>query len=238
VVGPLDTLHVAGGRGGHESPAGDHRLLTQVRRLAAVSALVASVCTGATVPAAAGLLDGRRATPHRQFANRLAERHSVVRVDPAPLSLRVGTSTPAPGSVVASISRGAGSGLATGRAVARVVVRSLVTYLHRPGNQAQVSLFVSAPPPEHRLLADLAAHIGGAPDADLSAPAPAARAGMSVRRLTRLVDRISAAPPGRHVRAVRDEAAAQLPAAIARGCAYTNAPEGRDQRRPKVSGDA
>jgi putative intracellular protease/amidase len=49
--------------------------------------VVASVCTGATVLAAAGLLDGRRATTHGYDADRLAQRFPLVRVDAAPVDI-------------------------------------------------------------------------------------------------------------------------------------------------------
>ncbi|ONI91712.1 hypothetical protein ALI22I_07520 [Saccharothrix sp. ALI-22-I] len=89
VDGPLDTVIVAGGIG-HEAAAADPRLTTHLRRLAGVSRRVASVCTGATVLAAAGLLAGRRATTHWRYAARLAARYPDVTVDPAPLFVRDG----------------------------------------------------------------------------------------------------------------------------------------------------
>lgn len=52
---------------------------------------VASVCTGATVLAAAGLLDGRRATTHWEFASQLAARHPDAIVDPDPIYIRDGS---------------------------------------------------------------------------------------------------------------------------------------------------
>jgi len=80
LVGPLDTLVVSGGLG-HEKAAADPVLVGHVRRLARESRRVASVCTGASILAAAGLLAGRRATTHWRFARRFAERHPEVVVD-------------------------------------------------------------------------------------------------------------------------------------------------------------
>ena len=51
---------------------------------------VASVCTGAFVLAAAGLLDGRRATTHWAWCDALARRHPAVTVDPEPIWVRDG----------------------------------------------------------------------------------------------------------------------------------------------------
>lgn len=224
--GPLDTLLVAGGIG-HEAAARDTRLVTHVRRLAARSRRVASVCTGATVLAAAGLLDGRRATTHWKHADWLARRFPAVTVDPAPLYVRDGNVYTSAG-----VTSGLDLTLALveedhGPSLAREIARGLVTYLQRPGNQAQVSMFLAAPPPEHRVVADLAAHISGRLDADLSTPALAERAGISVRQLTRLFSEHLGRTPGKHVRAVRTEAASQLLAttdlplaAVARRCGF------------------
>src|SRR4051812_42906034 len=63
-------------------PPPDPRLAAALRRAAGRGATVAAVCTGAFVVAEAGLLDGRRATTHWAYAERLASRHPAVTVDP------------------------------------------------------------------------------------------------------------------------------------------------------------
>jgi transcriptional regulator GlxA family with amidase domain len=85
----VDTLLVVGGLGSDRAAA-DPVLLAHVRRLARDARRVASVCTGASVLAAAGLLDGRRATTHWHFADDLARRHPRVQVDPDPIFVRDG----------------------------------------------------------------------------------------------------------------------------------------------------
>src|SRR6185312_2449663 len=60
----------------------DHRLVATVRHLAEQSPRVASVCTGAFVLAATGLLDGRRAVTHWAHCAMLAERFPAISVDP------------------------------------------------------------------------------------------------------------------------------------------------------------
>src|SRR6201999_4286936 len=81
VKGPLDTLVVVGGLG-YEKAAGDPVLVAHVRRLARESRRAASVCSGTSVLAAAGLLDGRRCTTHWVVAQRLADRYPRLKVDP------------------------------------------------------------------------------------------------------------------------------------------------------------
>ncbi|GAA4547661.1 DJ-1/PfpI family protein [Amycolatopsis samaneae] len=226
VTGELDTLIVSGGFG-HEDAAGDARILGHLRRLSRHSRRIASVCTGSTVLAAAGLLNGRRATTHWGYANRLAERFPQVTVDPVPLYVRHGN---------VYTSAGVTSGLDltlsfveedNGPSLARETARALVTYLQRPGNQAQVSMFLSGPPPEHRQVRDLTAYIGEHLAEDLGTVALAQRAGISARQLARLFDAHLGTSPSRYVRTVRTEQAARLLSctelpltAIARRCGF------------------
>ncbi|WP_329330802.1 DJ-1/PfpI family protein [Streptomyces luteogriseus] len=98
VAGRLDTLIVVGGIG-CEGAAADERHLGQVHRLAGLSRRVASVCTGAHVLAAAGLLDHWHVTtPWGWGGDRLAERHPDVAVDANPFTYVTTMSTPRPES--------------------------------------------------------------------------------------------------------------------------------------------
>ncbi|MEU9917636.1 DJ-1/PfpI family protein [Streptomyces sp. NPDC051001] len=229
VVGRLDTLMVVGGIG-CEDAAADERLLGQVRRLAAHSRRVASVCTGAYLLAAAGLLDHRRVTTHWGWADRLADRHPTVAVDAGPLYIRDGNIYTSAGVTSALDLTLALIEDDHGPTLARTVARELVTHLHRPADQAQISMFLAAPPPEDRLVRDLVGHIGGHLAEDLSPAALAARAGISPRHLTRLFTAHLGTTPARAVRAARTEAAAHLVrssalsmAAIARRCGFGSA---------------
>ncbi|MEU9146712.1 GlxA family transcriptional regulator [Streptomyces sp. NPDC048349] len=208
-VGPLDTLIVSGGTG-FERAAADARLVGHVRRLARESRRIASVCTGASVLAAANLLDGRRATTHWRFAAQLAARHPRVTVDAAPIYVRDGNVYTAAGITSALDLTLAFIEEDHGPELARQVSRDLVTYLQRPGNQAQMSLFTAAPPPRNDIVRDLVQHIAAHPDHDLGTPALAARAGVTPRHLTRLFTEHLGQPPGHYVRRARTEAAAQL----------------------------
>ena len=77
---PLDTLMTVGGLGVHRASA-DQVLLADVRRLSARARRTTSVCSGAFLLAAAGLLDGHRATTHWASCDDLAERYPDVQVD-------------------------------------------------------------------------------------------------------------------------------------------------------------
>jgi transcriptional regulator GlxA family with amidase domain len=182
--GRLDTLLVAGGRG-TRAAADDERIVDWVRAAAARSERVASVCTGAFVLAAAGLLDGRRATTHWAYCARLQRRHPEIEVDPAPIFVRDGNVTTSAG-----VTAGMDLALAfveedLGSDVALAVARQLVLFLKRPGGQAQFSAQLAAQQSEREPLRDLQAWIADNLDADLSVPALAARAHMSERHFAR-----------------------------------------------------
>ncbi|MEU1105962.1 helix-turn-helix domain-containing protein [Streptomyces tibetensis] len=169
-----------------EPPA---QLVDAVREAHEAGARVASLCTGAFVLAAAGLLDGRRATTHWAHTEALAARHPRVEVDPDVLYVDNG-------SVLTSAGKAAALDLCLhlvrldlGSSVANAVARRLVVPPHRAGGQAQ---FVTAPVPEQddHPLAALFPWIIERLDQPLTVEDLARRAGMSSRHL------------GRHFRAV------------------------------------
>lgn len=225
----VDTLIVSGGRG-HTAAADDAELIRQVRRLAAIARRVASVCTGATVLASAGLLDGHRATTHWWYADELATAYPSVKVDAAPIYIREGNVSTS-GGVTASldltlafIEEDHGSELA------RWVAMGMVAYLQRPGNQAQMSVFTTARRPDHATLRAVMDHVTAHPDADLSAAALAVRAGVSTRQLGRLFRDHLGEPPAAVVRRFRLELAARLVASsdlplsqVAKRCGFSSA---------------
>ncbi len=245
VTGRIDTTLVVGGAGTAEAAVND-RLLAQVRRLARRSRRIASVCTGTFVLAAAGLLDERRVTTHWGYAALLAAKFPAVTVDAAPLYIRDGDVYTSAGVTSALDLTLALIEDDHGPTLAREVARELVTYLHRPADQAQISVFLSAPPPTNRLVRDLLGHIAAHLAEDLSPPALAQRAGITTRHLNRLFATHLGRTPARAVRAARAEAAAHLArssdlplAAVARRCGFTSASTLREAflDRYGVSGD-
>ncbi|KAB2350405.1 helix-turn-helix domain-containing protein [Actinomadura rudentiformis] len=209
LTGPLDTLIVSGGFG-HAEAAANPVIVAHVQRLARISRRVASVCTGAYVLAAAGLLDGKRATTHWSFADTFAARYPGVDVDPGPIFIRDGKISTAAGITSALDLTLAFIEEDHGVELARQVSRMLVTYLQRPGNQAQMSMFTAAPPPGHDAVRRVVDHVNANLAGDVSTVALAAIAGVTPRHLTRLFLTHMGQTPGRFVREVRVAAAAHL----------------------------
>jgi transcriptional regulator GlxA family with amidase domain len=205
--GPLDTLVVSGGRGA-PGLCEDPYVLGHVRRLARQSGRVASVCTGAWILAAAGLLDGRRATTHWAFSRALAARHPTITVDGDLIYIRDGNVYTAAGVTSALDLTLAFVQEDHGAETARQVARGLVTYLQRPGNQAQMSMFVAPSPAEHNSVRRVVEHVMTPRCRRTSVLAAAV--GLSERHLTRLFLADIAQTPSRFVRRARVEAAAHL----------------------------
>jgi transcriptional regulator GlxA family with amidase domain len=80
----IDTLVLAGG-GGANAAAADDALVAWIRGAAPRSRRVATVCSGAFLGAAAGLLGGRRVTTHWARAQELRDTHPDLTVDPDPI---------------------------------------------------------------------------------------------------------------------------------------------------------
>jgi transcriptional regulator GlxA family with amidase domain len=203
----VDTLIVAGGRG-VEQAAGDACLLSWLRARAESAKRTASVCTGAFLLAAAGLLDGRRAVTHWAYCTQLAERYPRIRVESDPIFITDGQYWTSAG-----VTAGIDLALAMveedlGRDLALAVARRLVVFLKRPGGQAQFSATLDLQrgerfgPLHHWIREHLAE--------DLSLPALAAQAGMSERSLLRHYAAVVGTTPGRTVERLRVEAARLL----------------------------
>jgi transcriptional regulator GlxA family with amidase domain len=205
---PVDTVLVAGGRGANDASR-QAALLSQLRRIEKLARRFGSVCTGAMVLGAAGLLEERRATTHWGHAAELAERFPSVKVDPDAIYVK-------DGHLYTSAGVTAGIDLALalveedhGREVALAVARELVVFARRPGGQTQFSVQLAAQAEERKLRAGqrwMIAH----PDADLSIEASAKRSGMSVRHFGRVFAREVGETPAAWVEAMRVERARAL----------------------------
>ncbi|UWE10288.1 GlxA family transcriptional regulator [Actinacidiphila bryophytorum] len=208
-AGPLDTVVVAGGDRLAQQPV-EQELLDAAGALAERAGRVASVCTGAFVLAALGLLDGRRATTHWRHAGALARAYPRVRVEPDAIHVRDGRYVTSAG-----ISAGIDLSLALveedhGADAARAVARELVVFLQRPGGQSQFSAALSTPPARSDPLRSLIAAVVADPAADHSLADMAARAAVSARHLTRLFRTELGTTPARWLEQVRLDRAGQL----------------------------
>ncbi|MFI6156829.1 GlxA family transcriptional regulator [Kitasatospora sp. NPDC051170] len=208
-AGPFDTLVIAGAD--HLATEGPgEELLAAAARLTGRARRVASVCSGAFVLAALGLLDGRRATTHWRHARTLALRHPRVRVEPDALHL-------ADGRFHTSAGISAGIDLAfalvehdLGAETARGAARELVVFVQRPGGQSQFSTALATPPARSGLLRTLTDAVLADPAADHGLPAMAAAAAVSTRHLSRLFQAELGTTPARWVERVRLDRAQQL----------------------------
>jgi transcriptional regulator GlxA family with amidase domain len=209
VVGGIDTLVVSGGRD-MDVAAADLKLVDNIRRLAGQSRRVTSVCSGALLLAAAGLLDGRRATTHWADCAELERDYPSVFVEPDAIYVR-------DGNVWTSAGVTAGIDLALalvaddyGRKAAATVARRLVVYLRRSGGQAQFSALLAAQSANDEPIRDLLNWIPENLTADLSIPPMAARTHLSERQFSRVFKTEVGITPAEHVEAVRMEAACRL----------------------------
>lgn len=185
------------------------QVLLAIRRALARGARVASICTGAFVLAAAGVLDGSRATTHWRSAKELARRHPEVEVDPEVLYVDNGT-------VLTSAGAAAGLDLCLhlvrrdfGAEVAAQAARAAVMPLERAGGQAQFIVHES-PTGDDPSLAPLLAWIDRNLARDLSLPIVARQAAMSTRSLSRRFRQQVGATPANWIARMRVRRVQQL----------------------------
>jgi AraC family transcriptional regulator, transcriptional activator FtrA len=187
-----DTIVVPGW---HGEPS--EAVVSAVREAHARGARLVSICSGAFLLAATGLLDGREAATHWRYASALAERHPGIGVNADVLYVDAGR-------VLTSAGSAAGIDLCLhivrrdhGSRIANAVARRLVIPPHRDGGQAQL---IETPVPAHpgddpiaTVMAWALEHLGEPLDLD----ALARRAYMSVRTFTRRFRRATGTTPGR-----------------------------------------
>lgn len=209
VRGAIDTLVMVGGEGAREA-ATDAGFVAGVARLARRSRRVTSVCTGAYVLAAAGLLEGRRATTHWAWCDDFAKKYPNVIVDADPIFVR-------DGNVWTSAGVTAGMDLALalvdddlGRDVALMTARQLVLFVQRPGGQSQFSAQLGAQLAVRRPIRELQQWIVENPGDDLGVERLAARVAMSPRHFARVFREEVGCTPAAYVERVRIEVARRL----------------------------
>ena len=173
------------------------------RALSAGAQRTASICTGAFILAAGGLLDGKRATTHWKVADTLAARYPKTRVEPDSIYVRDGTTYTSAG-----VSAGIDLALALveedhGPDLTREVARALVVYLQRPGGQSQFSAPLEGSPPRTPTVRRIVDLVTGDPAARHSLSDLANHVNLSSRHLTRLFRDELSTTPGRFVESIR-----------------------------------
>jgi transcriptional regulator GlxA family with amidase domain len=204
-----DTVMVVGGLG-VTALAEDERLLADLRAASRRAARTTSVCTGALVLAAAGLLDGYQATTHWASCDELARLHPRVSV----LDDRIHVHD-RDRWTSAGVTAGIDLALALveadhGVELAHQVAAWLVVFVRRPGGQSQFSSQLRARPARRQELRDLQRWVPDHLTDDLSVAALARRAGMSERNFVRAWRQETGTTPAAYVESVRLEAARRL----------------------------
>ncbi|HEY0061987.1 MAG TPA: helix-turn-helix domain-containing protein [Telluria sp.] len=206
-----DTLLLAGGAGARAA-AFDGALVAAIAGLAAVAGRVGSICTGAFMLAATGVLDGRRATTHWAHFDEFANRFPQVQIERDALFVMEGKF-----HASAGISAGIDYALALveqdgGRACALEVARELVVFLKRPGGQSQFSAQMAAESAaaDGDRFAELTAWIGQHLASPLPVPLLAERCAMSPRNFARRFAEAMNVAPGQYVQALRVDAARRM----------------------------
>lgn len=205
----FDTCLVAGGDELPGSPI-DSSLSAAAASLASSAGRVASICTGAFILGAAGLLDGKRATTHWKYTALLARSHPSTQVEPDAIHVKDGTTYTSAG-----VTAGIDLALALveedhGPDLARTVARSLVVYMQRSGGQSQFSAALQAAPPRTPVLRLVLDAVQADPTADHSLDSLAAHVRVSPRHLTRLFRAELQTTPLKYVELIRFDIAKAL----------------------------
>ncbi|MDW3714727.1 MULTISPECIES: GlxA family transcriptional regulator [Pseudomonas] len=211
----LDTLLVAGGLG-VERLCRNPPLLAWLREAEPRVRRLGSICSGALILAAAGLLAGRSATTHWSDVPALGG-YCDIDVQGDRLHTYAPDGRDGDPHVFTSAGVTAGIDLALalveadlGRTMALAVARRLVLFLRRPGGQAQFSALLNCEPSRTPRLAALLEWIPGNLGGDLSLEALATQARMAPRSLSRAFVQELGMGPGKYVERVRLEAARAL----------------------------
>jgi transcriptional regulator GlxA family with amidase domain len=225
----IDTLLVAGCPNAADVRP-DIEVVEWLRRVAPRTRRYGSVCSGAFLLAATGLIDGRRVTTHWSVAQQLAQHYPAVTVDEDAIHVRDGRLRTAAG-----VTAGLDLALALveedlGRDVAMKVAAQLVMFFKRPGGQMQFSRKGEAAPAGRSALQEVQRWVAANPAADHTVASLAKRMELSPRHFARLFRSEVGITPAAWVEAVRVTAARRLledgqntPKQVAARCGFADA---------------
>jgi transcriptional regulator GlxA family with amidase domain len=225
----IDTLLVAGCPNAADVRP-DIAVVEWLRRMAPRARRYGSVCSGAFLLAATGLIDGRRVTTHWAVAQQLARHYPAITVDEDAIHVRDGRLRTAAG-----VTAGLDLALALveedlGRDVAMKVASQLVMFFKRPGGQMQFSRKGEAAPAGRSALQEVQRWVAAHPAADHSVASLAKRLQLSPRHFARLFRSEVGITPAAWVESVRVTAARRLledgqdtPKQVAALCGFADA---------------
>ncbi|MFF7752113.1 GlxA family transcriptional regulator [Streptomyces sp. NPDC007971] len=184
----------------------DPNTVRRVKDLAGHADRIASVCVGAHLLAAAGLLDGKRATTHWSTAQQLTDEHPSVDVDADPIFIRDGKVWTGAGITACLDLSLALVAEDFGEPTALRVARQLVMYLKRPSGQSQFSVPIE-PQSTTRRMDELRHHVTRNLTSSLTVADLAEQANVSERQLTRIFKTELGMTPAVYIESARVEAA-------------------------------
>ncbi|MBU4434761.1 MAG: GlxA family transcriptional regulator [Alphaproteobacteria bacterium] len=199
----LDTILVVGGDEDGLLGMRDAGVLEWLTDRARSTRRIGSVCSGAFVLAAAGMLDGRRATTHWEVCDEMRAFRPAVRLEPDAIFV-----ADPPFYTSAGVTAGIDLCLSfveddCGPDLALAVARNLVLFMRRAGGQTQYStglnVQVAATPKLRALIAEISADPGG----DRTLPSLADRAGMTERTFSRVFHKETGTTPAAFVEMAR-----------------------------------
>ena len=205
----LDTLVVVGGHGTRLARR-NTTFLADLSTVARNTTCVTSVCTGAWLLSATGLLDGYAATTHWSSCDDLAAQHPDVVVHPDRIFVRDRDRWTSAG-----VTAGIDLFLAIvehdhGPDLAHEIARWLVVFARRPGGQSQFSAQLRAKPAATAWIAELQRWLSDHLDENLTVEVLAQHASMSPRTFARFFVRETGLTPAAYVEELRVEAAQRL----------------------------
>ncbi len=203
----IDTLIVSGTYG---LPPPNQEAAEWIARRVPTCRRFGSVCTGAFMLGAAGLLDGRRVTTHWEYAPDLAAAYPTARVEPDKIFVRDGAMFSSAGTTAALDLTLALIEEDHGAALSLAVARRLVMFLKRPGGQSQYSVHLAGQTAALSPITRIQAWVRDNLREDLSVAALARRAAMSERNFARAFVEETRLTPAEFVELTRVDAARRL----------------------------
>jgi len=199
----LDTIIIAGGDEPGLRSMRDGPVIKWLNNRTHSTRRIGSVCSGAFVLAAAGVLDGRRATTHWEVCDQMRAFRPAIQLEPDAIFV-----ADPPFFTSAGVTAGIDLCLSfveadCGPEIALAVARNLVLFMRRPGGQTQYSASLNVQTAATPRLRTLIAAVNADPSGDLSLPQLAERAGMTERTFSRVFLKETSVTPAAFVEMAR-----------------------------------